>query len=499
MKIIYGFILLLCFLSCHSPKDISDSDWQIALPGVTSLSSPRVTDLNRDGVLDIVLGGGSKEWSPSDSAYLALNGRNGAVLWHVRGRNQIYGSATFIDLNRDGIQDVIMGGRSAELKALDGQTGETLWEFFKTNEVMGHKKAGWFNFSNVQLIPDLDADGLEDMLIANGGDATIADNYSPRPVGRLLILSSQNGKVLHEARVPDGKETYLSPVLIRNTTDFRNWTLLFGTGGEAIGGSAYKTTLGDLLKNDLTNAQRLTSDKYKGILAPPLICDVNSDGISDYVFNLVTGKTQAVDGKTHELLWEFSYPRAETFSMPAIGYFTGNDRIPDFFVSYAVGVYPYYSEAFQFLLDGKDGHLVQKFQSGSFSYASPLTLDYNNDGFDDAVLPSNYEKEVNGKPKAFCKLTVYDFLHHQQITLADSLPGANFAITPWIGDLDNDGKLDIVYGSLGATTMFYPGSTPFEKPSLVTYLARKKLTVPSAGNQRWGAYMGTHADCRWSP
>lgn len=115
---------------------------------------------------------------------LMLDGKTGKLLWHAPGRNQFYGSATFLDINRDGTPDVIIGGRSAELQALDGKTGRKLWEFFATTERMGHKKAGWFNFSNAQLIPDQDGDGLDDLLIANGGDATIGDVLPPPARGQ---------------------------------------------------------------------------------------------------------------------------------------------------------------------------------------------------------------------------------------------------------------------------------------------------------------------------
>jgi|GEM_PF-5925214 len=46
---------------------------------------------------------------------MALDGKTGSMFWHTSGRNQIFGSATLLDINRDGTPDVIIGGRSAEL------------------------------------------------------------------------------------------------------------------------------------------------------------------------------------------------------------------------------------------------------------------------------------------------------------------------------------------------------------------------------------------------
>lgn len=475
-------------LACAGQSD----HWQTSLPGVLSMSSPRVADLNGDGTKDVVLGGGSDEWERSDSAVMAFDGKTGTMLWHTSGRNQIYGSATFLDINRDGTPDVIIGGRSAELQAIDGKTGRKIWEFLRTTERMGHKKAGWFNFSNSQLIPDQDHDGLDDLLIANGGDATIGDVLTPRPVGRLLILSSRSGAILHDARVPDGRETYCSPVLVRAGSNPANWLLLFGTGGEAIGGHVYKATLGDLLKNDLSKVIVLATEPAKGVVAPPLIVDLNADHTPDYVISTVAARTLAIDGKTNRVLWGFSHPDAETYSMPALGYFTGNDNVPDVFVCYAIGTYPAYDRGIQFLLDGATGKVVRQFESSGFSYASPLTADLNNDGHDDALVSVNATRA--GTLQVVNQLIGYDFHNNKQQIIGESIPGANFAITPCLTDLDGDGDVDVLYGALAASTVRYPGVVAGHPVPRQTTLARQELRGLPMKAVRWGAYMGSKGD-----
>lgn len=471
--------------------------WQTKSDGVLAMSSPRAADLNGDGVKDIVLGGGADEWERSDSAVLAFDGQTGAMLWHASGRNQFFGSATFLDINRDGTPDVIIGGRSAELQAINGKNGHKLWEFFRTDDRMGHKKAGWFNFTNAQLLPDQDRDGLPDLLIANGGDATIGDVLSPRPVGRLLVLSSGTGRVLHDARVPDGKETYCSPVLVKNSPDPARWILLFGTGGEAIGGHFYKATLGDLLQNDLSKAKILVTEATKGIVAPPLVGDLNADGTPDYVISTVAARTLAIDGKTDRALWGFQHPDAETYSMPTVGYFTGPDRVPDFFVCYAVGTYPQYERGIQFLLDGATGRVVDQFSTSGFTYASPLTVDLNNDGHDDALVSVNYTDQASGQVSN--QLVGYDFWNKKRLTVGQPLPGANFAITPYLGDLDNDGNVDVLYGALAASTVRYPGVTAAHPMPRSTCFARQELAGLPMTTLRWGAYMGETGNANFLP
>ena len=483
------------FLACQPPTDdrphLNKHNWTTEIPGAISLSSPRLTDLTGDGILDVVLGAGGSEWTHSDTAVVALDGADGAVLWRRPGRNQLYGSALFQDINGDSLPDVIIGGRSAELQAINGRTGELIWEFLKTDAVMGHKKAGWFNFSTAVPIPDQDNDHQPDLLMANGGDATIADNQRPRPVGRLLILSSATGKVLHEARMPDGRETYMTPVLIRQKNQpAATWILLFGTGGEAIGGHLYRATLGDLLRNDLSHAIPLAEEKYKGFCAPPVVCQLTPDGIADFVVSTVAGRTLAIDGQTNQPLWTFSHPGSETFGCPAPGYFVGNDRIPDFFVAYALGVYPYYSDGASFLLDGRTGKPVRQFTTGGFSYASPLTADANRDGHDDAIQVVNGDEEKGGRWRAFAKLVVYDFHNNRQYNLTDSLAGANFAITPWLGDMDHNGRTDVVFGTSAAVTKIFPGKNRYDHFPLMLRVARRERPTLAPETVRWGQYMG---------
>ena len=494
-------LALLGLISCQTtpkPPKTTNTNWTANLPGTVALSSPRMADLNADGVDDVVMGAGSTEWHRSDTAIIALDGRDGELLWRRPARNQIFGSATFLDINQDKIPDVIIGGRSAELQAIDGRTGRLIWEFLKTDEPMGHKKAGWFNFTNAQLVPDADGDKLDDLLIANGGDATISDNTRPRPVGRLLILGSQTGKVLREARMPDGRETYCSPVLVKQPGQPADrWTLLFGTGGEAIGGHLYRATLGALMRGDLSESVPLAEERFKGFCAPPVVCNLNADTVPDFVLNTVAGRTLAIDGATNKLLWQFSNPNCETFSIPAPGFFVGNDTIPDFFVNYAVGVYPFYSNGLAFLLDGKTGRVATQFSAGSFSYASPLVADFDNDTHDDALLVVNDDREKGGKWRAFAHLKIYDFHNNRQYNLTDSLPGANFAITPWLGDLDHDGKLDVVFGTTAAVTKSFPGRSSYDVVPLQVRVARRKLARIPAKTSRWNNYMGPNGDGRF--
>src|SRR5688572_19620704 len=93
--------------------------WAVEFSNIGIHSSPRAADLNMDGVKDLIIGCGKKEFQALDSGIIAVDGATGKVLWNVPARDQIFGSAACLDINRDGVPDVIIGGRAAELKAIN--------------------------------------------------------------------------------------------------------------------------------------------------------------------------------------------------------------------------------------------------------------------------------------------------------------------------------------------------------------------------------------------
>ncbi|MEJ7681048.1 MAG: hypothetical protein WKG06_24985 [Segetibacter sp.] len=97
--------------------------WTKDLPVIGSQSSPRTADLNNDGILDIVIGAGKNEFQKSDMGILAFDGRSGVLLWKQEAPDQVFGSATLYDVTGDKIKDVFIGGRSPQLKAIDGKSG----------------------------------------------------------------------------------------------------------------------------------------------------------------------------------------------------------------------------------------------------------------------------------------------------------------------------------------------------------------------------------------
>src|SRR3989337_4069958 len=120
--------------------------------------------------------------------------------------------------------------------AINGKSGEVIWRFDKTTD-----NQKWYACYNAQLIKDQNKDGLEDILISNGGNVCAAPHDTKkRPPGKLLIISAKDGKLIAEASMPDKFETYMSVSAI-STADSTDYNIIFGTGGETVGGHLYVT------------------------------------------------------------------------------------------------------------------------------------------------------------------------------------------------------------------------------------------------------------------
>lgn len=477
-KTLLGVVLHLCMILSVEAQ----ISWKKELTGIGTFSSPRITDLNGDGHGDIILGAGREEFKSCDSAVFALDGTNGKMLWKISAQDQIFGSATLHDITGDGISDVFICGRSAELKAINGATGKLIWAFWTEDSVGKPAESGWYNFYNPQFIPDQNEDGQMDVLVSNGGDVLV-EPYDPnRPAGSLLILDAKNGKLISKAQMPDGRETYMSIIATENMNG-DDYNVVFGTGGETIGGHLYVAQLSDIRSGDLSDAKELASSPDKGFIAPPVWADITKDGILDIIVSAVDGRVMAFNGRNWESIWKVSMPNTEIYSSLGVGYFT-EDSVLDFFASVAQGVWPELEWNRQFMVDGAKGEIVFMDSLGFYQTSSPVAGDLNGDGRDEILMSVNYQVFNEYQMKIFKNMLVaIDFSRNAVIQVGTLADGSNISSTPWIGDMDNNGKLDIVYchGTNDRQTYTFDG---IQVNRISTDV---KLTSPI----RWGSYMGS--------
>jgi len=470
-------------------------NWTVSFPSVGTYSSCRAVDLNGDHILDLVLGGAAKEYEATATGVIALDGNDGSLLWKYPARNQMVGSAIFHDLDQDGGPDVVIGGRSAQLVALNGRNGEKLWEFLSDHpELDLVNDTTLLNFFTPQWVPDQDGDAVPDILTAFGGFVNAGPEETDRPAGKLMVIGGATGSLLAEAPMPDGKETYCAPVLLQSKNDLNPY-VIYGSGGETINGGLFVTTLRDIMQGDLKNSKQLADGEGKGFIAPPLLADITSDKVPDIIAQSFNGRMMAFDGQNFASLWSYRVTGGvETYSIVApIDY--NKDGTLDFFGSYGIGSWPDIKRSVQVVVNGKTGEPMMSDSLGTFQYASPLSFDFTDDGNDDVLFTINrfssdaWNGDLLENEKALYRYTneliVYDIVNGTTYQLGENYTGTNLGSTPLLVDLDNDDKLDIITCHMADAFDFFSfkGLT----------ITRTELGI-SSGRIPLGAYMGNDFD-----
>jgi len=481
--------LLVTFTSCQSKKT-SELRWSTDLPVIGSQSSPRVVDLNGDGILDIVMGAGKNEFQYSNQGILAIDGVTGEIIWQHEAEDQVYGSATFLDVNDDGVPDVFIGGRSPHFRAIDGKTGDLIWKYNYQYEDHPILKFARFNFNNSVLVPDQNGDGLPDLLTVNGGNAE-AEPYQMenRFPGVLMLMDSKTGEIIAADTMPDGMESYMSPLAF-SQPGIDGHYIIFGSGGETFSGNLYLGKLSDLKAQQLVNSKIIASEKGQGFIAPPVLADINKDGLLDIIAISHASSIFAIDGKSHDILWKNKIEGTECSNSFAVGYFNKDD-IPDFFTFVSKGQWPENTGSIQVMLDGKNGEIAYMDSLGCTGFSSPVAYDLNKDGIDEVIISIN-EFDCNrdiADQSSFPienKLLAIDFKEKKNWMIDQTKYYKNVFSTPWIGDLDQDGYLDIVY------CQYYSHSDILS--FLGMRIRRIDTHIKIKNDPLWGAYMGTEGN-----
>jgi hypothetical protein len=473
MKKLYFIPLFSAFVFAAGAQSLA---WSKFTDSTVTFSSPRATDLNGDGVKDIVIGAG-KEAQQTNYGILALDGVTGNNLWTLPARNEIFTSPAFQDITNDGVNDVFLGGRDAQLYAINGATGNIIWEFFPYPN-LNPADSGLYNFYSVQFVPDMNADLIPDLLVANGGDHSAPVWQTNRPPGHLMVLDAMTGNVLAKAVVPDSAEIYSSPV-VSNLRGNGTLYVIYGTGGENLGGSMWVAELvNDLMNNDLSNSVALITNSSKGFIAPASVGNFSNDGNLDIIVQGYDGTISRFYGGNFSMKWSTTIPGTESSAAPAIGNFTGT-LTPDVFCVLYKGVAPSYSDYYQVMLNGFNGAVTFKDSISSMHFASANAFDSNGDGRDEVLISAN-----DNVGHFRHQLKLIDFQNNTISNFWTSEAGVNLGTTPYVGDLDGDNKLDVVY-AYRADSM-----NPMGWKGLYVKRISTTMNIPIAGIA-WGSYMGT--------
>ena len=475
MNTLRHFLIFLLFLSVQVTAQ--NPDWIYSIDSTANLSSARMADLNNDGIGDIVFGAGL-DGSGSTNGIIAVNGLNGTLLWKRPARNEVFGSAVFQDITNDNVPDVFITGRQAQMLAINGANGELLWDYFPYN--VNPADSGLYNFYNPCFVNDVTNDGINDIIVSNGGDHAAPVWDTDRPPGRIMLLDASNGSLITQSVVPDSAEIYCSPVVADVWND-NNPFIFFGTGGETLGGHFYACRLSNFLQGSLASSTMLAEDSELGFIAPASVVK-ETNGTWKIFIQGYGGTIHCIDGASLSTRWTTNFPGTESSSAIALGNFTGSLHTDAFSVLYK-GEAPSYSDFYQVMLDGEDGSVHFIDSLGSIHFASANAVDLNNDGLDEAIVSTN--SFSNG---CFRNTVLsINFLDNSMQELIAPIAGVNLASTPLIADINNDASVEL----LTLTRRDSLNPTGIKGVSLRKYTLNS--VIPNAG-VAWGAYMGTQGD-----
>jgi outer membrane protein assembly factor BamB len=429
--------LFLLFLICSLNANAQSTRWSIKIDSADIFSSPRFSDLNNDGIKDVIIGGGIEDLTVS-SGVIAIDGKTGHELWSVPSYSQIYTSALFQDIDGDNIEDVFIGGRAASFFAISGATGEIIWKFWDGSS-NDSRKAGYLNFFATQWLEDQNEDGYQDLLVTNGGDYLAAPSDRSRAVATLMILSGSDGSIITSARMPEERESYYAPHIHTNK---KKPMIVFGTGGETIDGKLWQLPLKSLLKGESKKAKVIVSDTAKGFILNSAMADLNTDGKQDFINIQMNGAIKAIDGCKRRTLWEQSFPGYECYVTPSLGEFVG-DQTPDLFTILAKGTFPRYSAFKLIIIDGATGKIAWEEDSGFNQFSPGISVDMNNDGTDEII----YVENSLDNPETYVmsnQLRVINLVERTSYYLGTKRAGISMASSPGFIDLESDGKAEII-------------------------------------------------------
>ncbi len=426
--------------------------WSLKLEGLGT-SSPRTADLTGDGVLDVVLGGGVQ--GQSGWVY-AVDGASGKLLWKSRFKEEFYATPTLSDANRDGVPDVFIGGRDFNWTALSGKDGAKLWTLRAVNPKADIPKR---NFNGGLVVGDQDGDGVDDLLLSQGGSY----DDDRRLPGRLLVVSAATGKLLLNNTFPDQKETYSLPALLSTTP----LEIVAGSGGETIGGHLYRLAL---TAEKAVPAWELVSPR-QGLIASPLLMHVGEELSAINV--LYDGTVVRQDAQSGAVRWSMPRKGFEARASPAPGRFGGSGTA-DVVAEMSQGEFPVYKwKNLVVWHDGVTGAVLDQALTGVFSSASPIVADFDADGLDETIALSMDSFTIQ-EGSVVSTLTIYDGARGKKKRLELRLRGAG-AATPAVEDLDANGSLDLILTYFGV-------------------VERYALELPGAPAPvvRWGGFRGPH-------
>ncbi len=288
--------------------------------------SPVVTNIDKNRYSDFVV--------LYKSGNVEAYNENLEKIWSTRIEHSITSEPLLIDVNNDGVNDLIVPDLGMEILALDGRTGFEIWNF---NDLEGEVDSAPVGY-------DVNNDGIEDVIV-NGID------------GYVYVIDGKTGWGLWKRKIfgiPAG-----SPVVAD----------LDGDGLDDI----ITLTKNGILTAFSNSGKRLFTLNFDSkFIIPPSAGDIDKNGKVDIVLMDTKGRVFAIEGKTRRRLWMFETEETTSFGRIALAD-VNMDKALDVILSVPAGLV--------YVIDGKTGTLISDYNIGDYIFSTPIVYDINHDKY----------------------------------------------------------------------------------------------------------------------
>lgn len=369
--------------------------WRYDTGDAAIMGKPAIGDINQDGFNEVVVGIGSTYTPGSPGGVVALS-HTGGLLWrYVSGDfngdgvpDGVFSSPALADVTGDGYLEVIYGGYDAYVRVLR-HNGTVLWSYFNRDTI-------WSS----PAVADLNGDGQIDLV--TGSDSHYEAPFGTVDGGCLIAFNAVNGSKLPGFPIHLNEVIWSSPTLA--DLDGDGWLdIIVGTGNcwtvpacAVPYGNTHPVTKAlyawDRFGNPLPGWPVLLP-AYA--VASPSVADLTQDGSLEVMINTSDGYVRVY--------------RADGTPLPGWPVLVTTPAGPGSVVHFSTG-------------------------------ASPILADLTGDGVLEVIIPSNWEIVVFNR-------------YGVQLT-RDSFPSTKWDLstehtvhqTPAVGDVDGDGKVELVVG-----------------------------------------------------
>ncbi|MEL6651288.1 MAG: T9SS type A sorting domain-containing protein, partial [Bacteroidota bacterium] len=215
----------------------------------------------------------------------------------------------------------------------------------------------------------------------------------------------------------------------------------------------WEVSLQDFMQNGLSQARALLSHPNKGYIAVASLADLNQDAIPEIIIPQLRESLIVLDGASRQELWRIDEPQHDFYVSPSVGQFTG-DATPDVFISAFEGNWPFYQTSLQMLIDGQSGQVVWSERGFPYQMASPVALDWDDDGYDELLFARNQDTASTGRYYQH-QLYLYDFNDMLFVPIDTARPGLMSFSMPLIVDLEQDQNWELIFATHDNTSDWY--------------------------------------------